>query len=414
MHISLTITNGIRNYWSHVAGFSHNARLFLWSSLLGGLVISIYDLLFNFYLECLGYRQDFLGLMASLSQLVIFITSLPASLLSDVIGRKRALILGGVANTLALLGLIVFTTTEGIILMTVLYGASTALLIVVGPPFMMENSGIQERTHLFSWYQAVVAFAGIAAGFLGGNLPGWFAGWLKVGAQDTAAYQAAIVAMAFINGVSVIPLVVLRTSGGARRAVRHPLAGMRADGALLFKILFPNLLIALGAGLFIPFRNIFFRARFGVSDSEVGVIFSLAALVAAVAIVFGPVTAQRFGKIRAVVAQQFLSVPLILVTGFAPIYSVVVVAALVRTALMQMSGPVFNAYTMEVVREETRGTTSSLMNMVWTLGWVVSAPISGQLQLGGDWSLIFIAMALLYAIGIGLMQVYFGRTTNSR
>ncbi|MEP7199071.1 MAG: MFS transporter, partial [Chloroflexota bacterium] len=278
------------------------------------------------------------------------------------------------------------------------------------PPFMMEHSGAQERTHLFSWYQAVAAFAGIAGGIMGGNLPGWFAGWLGVVAQDVTAYQAAVVALALISGVSLIPLFVLRAnSTGVRRISTHPLRGVRADGPLLFKLLFPNLLIALGAGLFIPFRNVFFRTRFGVSDGDVGIIFALAALVAAVAIVLGPVTAQRFGKVRAVAVQQSLSVPLILVMGFAPFFPLVVAATLVRTALMQMSGPVFNAYTMEVVRDETRVTASSLMNMVWTLGWVVSAPISGQLQLGGDWAGIFIGMAILYAAGNALIYVYFDR-----
>jgi MFS family permease len=132
-------------------------------------------------------------------------------------------------------------------------------------------------------------------------------------------------------------------------------------------------------------------------------------------IMLGPLTAQRFGKMRAVLVQQQVSVLLIFVMGFAPSLPIVVIAALFRTALMQMSGPVFSAYMMEIVPEESRGAASSLNAMMWTLGWVVAAPISGlwQLQPNG-WALIFISMATLYTAGNLLLWWYFGKSPASK
>src|SRR5438093_13664785 len=120
MQLSTTLGEGLRNYWSQLSAFSSNARLFLLSNLLGGVVISVYSLLFNFYLLSLGYQQDFLGLIASLGQLTVFLAALPAAALSNSLGRKRAMLLALGASTLAMLGFLVWTEVGGIVLMTVL------------------------------------------------------------------------------------------------------------------------------------------------------------------------------------------------------------------------------------------------------------------------------------------------------
>lgn len=412
MQLTISLSQGLRHYWSYVTGFGYNARLFLWSSLLSGVTFAISGLLLNFYLVSLGYRQDFLGLMASLTQLTTLIASLPAAMLSDAIGRKAALVWGAIITALAVLGLVVFTSTEGLIAMGVLYGIGTAIPIVVAAPFMMENSRPDERTHLFSISFALQSAAGFAGGLMGGNLPEWLGGLFNVSARDARAYQAALVVAAVVAAATLVPLARLRSDPTAvRRTIRRPLTGVRAEGRLLFKLLFPNLLISLGAGLLIPFANVFLRELYGVSDSEVGGLFSLAALVAGVAIALGPVLAQRFGKIRAVVGAQALSVPCLLIMGFSPIFPLAFVAFLSRAALMQMSGPIFNAYSMEVVQDETRATVSSLTSMVWTLGWVVSPIVSGQMQVRYGWLPIIIMMAALYVAGIGLTHIYFGRSS---
>src|SRR5438034_565578 len=256
MQLSTTLGEGLRNYWSQLSAFSSNARLFLLSNLLGGVVISIYSLLFNFYLLSLGYQQDFLGLIASLGQLTIFLAALPSGMLSNTLGRKRAMLLAVGANVLVMLGFLWWTTMEGIVVLTLLNGVSQALFIVTMSPFMIENSGKAERTHLFSMNQAVIAVAGVAGGIIGGNAPSWLGAGLGVGANDVRAYQAGIGAAALINLISMFPLFMLRDAPlSARHMTRRPLSGIRTDGRVLFKLLFPNLLIGMGAGLLIPFNN---------------------------------------------------------------------------------------------------------------------------------------------------------------
>src|SRR5207237_9730024 len=111
-----------------------------------------------------------------------------------------------------MLGFLWWTTTEGIVVLTLLNGVSQALFIVTMSPCRVENSGKAERTHLFSMNQAVIAVAGVAGGIVGGNAPAWLGAWLGVGANDVRAYQAGIGAATLINFISMFPLFMLRNA----------------------------------------------------------------------------------------------------------------------------------------------------------------------------------------------------------
>jgi len=53
------------NYREHIAAFTQNARLYLTRSILLGIVMGIFQLLFNFYVLSLGFNQEVLGTLVS-------------------------------------------------------------------------------------------------------------------------------------------------------------------------------------------------------------------------------------------------------------------------------------------------------------------------------------------------------------
>jgi nitrate/nitrite transporter NarK len=83
----------MRNYYRRLQGFSRNTRLYLLFSFFGGLNFSLYFLFFNLYILSLGYEPDFLGLLVALPAIVGTVVAIPAGLLGDRIGYKRALLL---------------------------------------------------------------------------------------------------------------------------------------------------------------------------------------------------------------------------------------------------------------------------------------------------------------------------------
>jgi len=408
MQVTSAIARGARDYMAYVRQFSPNARYFLVASLFNGLVYSVYSLLFNFYLVSLGYQQDFLGLSASLNQLVVLLASLPGGMLGNRIGRRNTLLVGMAGNMLSFAGMVLFTSQAGLLLSSSLYGATYAILIVMGSPFLMDNSRPAERQHLFSIYAAVNAAAGMLGGFIGGNFPSLAAGFLGVGAQSPPAYQTALLAVVAMQLIGVLPLLrVQPVAGGEKRVRAGPLSGVRAEGRLLLRLFCPIFVLSIGAGLLMPFAGVFIRSQYNASDAQVGLVFSLTAIGASAAIALGPLTATRFGKIRAVIIEEALSVPMLLLAGFSPWFELGVVGWVMRMSFMQMNGPIFNTFLMEVLQPETRTTAASLNHMIWTFGSVVCPVFAGMIQVRYGWTPLVLGMAALYVTGIGLNYAFF-------
>ena len=108
-------------------------------------------------------------------------------------------------------------------------------------------------------------------------------------------------------------------------------------------------LIGAGAGLVIPFMNLYFKTRFDCSSAQIGVFFSVAQVATAIAMLLGPVIARRFGKLRTATASQLLSLPFLVTLGAEQRLEVAVGAFWLRAMLMQASTPLIGAFVMETV-----------------------------------------------------------------
>jgi MFS family permease len=113
------------------------------------------------------------------------------------------------------------------------------------------------------------------------------------------------------------------------------------------------------------------------------------------------------GKVRAVVVTQFGSLVFLLMTGFAPFLWLSSLGYLVRTALMNMSAPLYSAFCMECTPERHQGFVNSILNLAWNLGWSVGPFISGIVQQNYGFSPLFIATSLLYFLAIIVTWSFF-------
>src|SRR5439155_24668226 len=96
-----------------------------------------------------------------------------------------------------------------------------------------------------------------------------------------------------------------------------------------------GLLIGAGAGLVIPFMNLYFAERFHCSSAQIGTFFSVAQVCTAAAALLGPALARRFGKLRTAVIAQLLSLPFLLTLGIERRLPMAVGAFWARATLMQ-------------------------------------------------------------------------------
>jgi MFS family permease len=210
------------------------------------------------------------------------------------------------------------------------------------------------------------------------------------------AYQITLLVGAGFVLAAVLPLLRLR---GLVEVPPAPEAGAASPRAwrLLLPVSVTFLLVGMGAGLIIPFMNLYFANRFGSTSGEIGLYFSVAQIFTGAASLLGPALARRFGKLRTAIASELLSLPFLVTLGAESHLSIAVVAFLLRATLMQASTPLLNAFLMETLPPELRARCSSLSNLVWNIGWAVSATLAGAIIQRFGYAVPFYITAVLYA-----------------
>jgi MFS family permease len=156
-----------------------------------------------------------------------------------------------------------------------------------------------------------------------------------------------------------------------------------------------------------PFMNVFFRTVHNQSDQSIGTLFAWGSRAMGIALVIAPAVADRVGKIQVVVVSQELSIPFLLLLGFAPWFGVAALAYYARLTLMNMSNPVYQAFVMEHVEPEARATAASLVSMAWSFGRAFSPTISGYLQVNYGFNPVFGAVIVLYLAAVFLYWRFF-------
>ena len=69
------------------------------------------------------------------------------------------------------------------------------------------------------------------------------------------------------------------------------------------------LITSVGAGLIMPFMNVFFRVVHQKPDPVIGTLFAWGSLAMGIGLMIAPPIADRMGKIQFVVVTQGLSIP---------------------------------------------------------------------------------------------------------
>jgi MFS family permease len=401
----------LRRYWHQLSSFSPNARFYLLSTVITGLSFSIYMLIFNLYIVSQGYSRAFLGELQSLPNLIALVGALPAGVLVDHIGRKRALLLANAGRTIAALG-IVLAPGPGMLRMSMIaFGLSNSLWMVSGAPFMMENSEEEERNALFSANFGLQTLVGFFGTLVGGFLPTFFGNMLDVDPESPAAYAATLSVTFALSALSLVPVFMIKERPRPPSARARSLWPWRniSDQALVVKIFVPNIVISMGAAILIPYMNLFFKETYPISDKVLGTVFAVSAVVTGVATLASPLLAARWGRIRSLVITQLSSIPFLLLIGFSGVFWVSSFAFWVRAALMNMGNPLYSAFAMEQVEERERATVSGLMGMSWNIGWTIGPFVSGYMQANPNigWQPIFLITCVLYILASVLMRSFF-------
>lgn len=406
----------VKTYIKRVRAFSPNARKYLISIMIYGAGFGIHRILFNFYLRSLGYDETFMGLLSTVSSMTVLISALPMGYMADRLGRKFSLVVAALVTGASILLMVIFPSTAILIVTNILMGFGSSLGAVVSGPFMMENSGEEERTYLFSIGSGLRMAAYSVGDWVGGYLPSWFGGIFDVPAVSSTAYAWAIGMAGVLVMATAIPRLMLKRNKLAteNRSAFAPITYARQHPGMLTKLLLPMFITSIGAGLIMPFMNIFFSNVHQQPDPVIGTLMAWGSLAMGIGLILAPAFADRFGKIQVVVFSQAISIPFLIMLGFSPLFELSALAYFIRLTLMNMSSPVYQTFVMEQVDADSRAMVASLNSMVNSFGRAFSPVVSGWMQVNYGFGPPFIGTITMYVIAIGMYYFFFLRGKKRR
>jgi predicted MFS family arabinose efflux permease len=177
----------------------------------------------------------------------------------------------------------------------------------------------------------------------------------------------------------------------------------------LFLLVLIQVLIGMGAGLFIPYFNIYFVQYLGASSALFGAIDGGANALNALLTLVAPLLTRRIGKVNTIVVTRLLSIPLLLLIGLTRYLPLATVLYPLRQGMMDMSNGIWQVFSMEEVRRERRGLANSSYQAAYQVAWALTAPLGGLMIAHIGYAPNFVCAALLYIVAIALLWMRFAR-----
>jgi len=343
------------------------------------------------------------------------IISVPAALIIPKVQIKKILVISVLFTGIFCLLQASLVERTQLLLASLILGMMRSLTWVAAAPFMMHNSTPKERTYLFSLHFGTYLLAAIIGSLGGGYLPNLFSHFVGSGA---IAFRYSLYLSVFLSMLALIPFIMITPEKKVTEPTTHKKGWdkklITQRGVLLFRLCSPFFILGMGAGLIIPFLNLYFRDRFLLPAGTIGVFFALLQFCMLAGILIGPLLSKKFGMIKTIVSTQLSSIPFMLVLAFTYNLPLAVVSFLFRGALMNMSQPISTNFAMEKVKEKEQALANALLMLSWTGSWAVSANLGGRLIKAYSFTPPLLITVVLYVISSVLYYLFFSSEEDKK
>ena len=394
--MKILIKKGINSYRQNLAYASKNSKLFLLSCFFiflgrGGLRV-----LFNLYVQTLGYSEQFIGGISSARFIVAGIIAIPSAILAARIGFKKTLIFASLLSALSISGIALAESKSFLIVFNVLCGAASMVIGVVTAPFLVKNSTAEERSHLFGLNFAMIMITGMISKSSFGLIVDIF----KNNFDSVLSYKFAIFIIVVLTIIGFVPLLFLDEKKIIEKEEISSLIIKVKDFVKnensIKKLMVYSVFIGIGAGMIVPLFNIFLHNKLTATDSQIGIIMALANIITAFGSLATPFIIDWLGRIKTIFIPQMLSIIFLMMIALAGNIYLVGLAFSLRMAFMNMVNPVIRNFSMEIVPQKEQANASSIMRSIRRIGRGIGSFFSG-IFLGSEMYILpFVITAILY------------------
>lgn len=385
----------------------------LFTSMLNGA----FFLIFNIYLRKLGYDDPKIGSYGSMLYLGILVVGLPLGLFLRGRRLKPIFITGAILipiSAMVMLEAIRLGAPPAVSkLLLLAWSGSFVLIDSFILPFIVRATPKESESEAIALNFSMFAVGSLLAG-LATTLVTSRDSIRLLGRTIPADEYLVLMGIAALNLLLIFLILPVREDSpslGEQVTVRRFMSTVgNYEWRRIGRAVLPTTIIAVGAGLTIPFINLFFNAVFGLDSNDWGMVGTATAVIIFFAANFVPILRRGFGYRIAITLSQSLAVLMLILLAltqlFADIHWVVYLAVafyMLRTPLMTMARPMTSELVMNYVGDGNRDLTSALMSSIWSGAWFISAKVFQWMRtLDLPYYQIFLMTACFYIVGVAL------------
>ena len=302
-----------------------------------------------------------------------------------------------------------------------LWGIGVMLLRVCSLPFIIRITTPENSTEALSLSASTWAMATMLSGIIISGLD-WVS-FLVIGPYTFIFNERIILWIITIMGSSAIFFALKIDETTPLNKSKKEIFSIRKsyDWDMIFKAISPLVLIAIGAGLTIPFVNLFFNSVFGLSSSQYSLLGSFTALLVFIFSLLVPSLRKKYGYWMTIVVVQSLAILCLILMAMMELYAefsfaftIAIIAYILRQPLMHMAHPASNELMMNYVGKKNQELISAISSSLWSASWFFSAKLFEWLRLlDYRYYEIFLITAFLYVIGV-IMFAYLIREYDQK
>ncbi len=364
-------------------------------------------LIMNIYLSKLGYIDSEIADFVSYRFISILLLSIPFGLLIKGKRLKPFFMTGAVIVPLSGIALLFAANAHIDWLIKVLFFISSfgfMLEHVTALPFILRHGEEDTLSESIALNFAVWSLATIVAGFF---IKSVFAYVSKIGFTRFGEFEI-LLGIAVVSAFSLIPFSIIREKQPKPSDHNNVFQHLKSyDWKRIFYGLLPMFLISIGAGLTIPFMNLFFHSVFDMDSDTFALMGSIAAIIVFIGGMITPILRRKLGYGMSIAITQFSAILFLLALASTQLFShlgfalwLASGAFILRQPLMNMASPITSELVMKYVGEQNRELISAIESGLWNASWFVSAKIFQYLRgLELAYYKIFIITAILYSFG---------------
>ncbi len=362
------------------------------------LVASSFFLILNIYLANNKFSDGEIANLISYRFLAVMVLAFPLGFFIRNRILKPLFMIGSFGVPLVAL-LLVFliknSTTDYLYLIFILWGIFYTFFQVGTLPYIMRNTNKSIQVYAISLSFSTHSLATIFSGFC----------IFILGSLFSVEEGNILILLSLIGFIGIYFVFQIRSDFDviSKKSTTNSL-----KWSIILKAIIPTFIIAIGAGLTIPFINLFFYHNFSLDAPSFAFVGTLSSILVVISSLYVPSIKKKYGAKKSIINTQLIAVIaliLLATTEFFNQYTFVLYFAiffyLIRTPLMNMAAPLTSEFTMNYVGKHNQEMLSAITSAIWSGSWYFSSQIFRLLiENNFKYYQIFYLTAGLYALGI--------------